>query len=202
MPATTVEVLQRTANMHGGSPSSPFGRCIYNLRLQNKFSLEGDTEIKCGRLCNGSSRLDGSLNPCDFYTDSQDYFLETCAWHVRAKRRKDRHEFLQEDILRTDEEKCLNCSATLEQGCSSYVNVKHIIDEICAKKAHIENEIKRGNLQIIEQINVEGCRSCPGKANSHNCNGSGGYCSMREMYEFWRIFPQTKPTDSLITIAA
>lgn len=198
MPATTVEVLQRTANIYGGSPSSPVGRCIYNLRIQNKHPLEGNTEIKCGRLCNGSNRLNGSLNPCDFYIDAQDYFLEICAWQVRAKRRKDKYESLGEDALRPDEVKCFKCSATLEQGCNGYVNVKHIVDEICARKAHIENEIKRGNMPLLEQDKAEGCLNCSGKANDHNCGGSAGYCSMREIYEFWRIFPQTRPRDSLV----
>ncbi|MEK6860061.1 MAG: hypothetical protein AABX54_04575 [Nanoarchaeota archaeon] len=205
MSTATIEVLQNVARTYGGSHNSPLGRCIYNLKLIQKIPLVGDTETKCGRMCNGSSRLNGSLNLCDFYTDSQFYFLEFCAWHVRADRIRVRHEFLGEDDLNPDEERCLNCHATLEQGCSGYVNVRHVVDEICAKKAHLENELKRGNLPILEQYKGDGCAGCPGESQGpHDCQGSSGYCSMRELYEFWKIFPQTKPAsqNQLVTIAS
>lgn len=185
----SIEIRQITES-YGGSSCSNSGRCIYNLRLLHKIHLQGDIEIKCGQLCNGSSRLNGSLNPCDFYTDSEDYFLERCAWHVRAKRRIERHRFLNEESLGPEETNCLNCAADVNSG-NCYVNVKHVVDELCARKAHLENEKRRGKLLKDIKNLGDDCLNCLGKSNTKRC--SGDYFSMRDLYDFQRLFPHVEP---------
>ena len=192
---------------HLGGFDSLSGRCIYNLRLVHKMPLEG-LEIKCRQLCSGTNTgADGSLFPCDYFVDSEDYYQDSCAWNVRAKKLRNRiiakHGKFSQGFLQPAEDYCLSCNGTIDSDCQGYFNVRDVVDELCAHKSEIKIKLKkRVSLQGLET----NCKTCLGKVNCRNCED--GFYSSRDLFEFKTLFlpvnsiPESIPNHSLYLFQA
>lgn len=160
-----------------GTVENDSGRCIYNLRLVHKVPLD-KIDYKCAFECNGANKCNGSVNLCDFYIDSEDYYNQICALRARAKRKKDK-----EMLLTDGDMKCLDCIGTENKDCEQYVNVAYVVNEICGHKARVERKTRQ-NFPLIGL--EENCAACLGDKNIlTRCDN---FYSMRDFHEFAALF--------------
>jgi hypothetical protein len=168
---------ETTVNTYNGTREDNSGRCICNLRLMHKSPI-ALIDYKCLFECNGANHLNGSVNPCDFYIDCEDYYEQICALKVRAKRKEDKQMVLSEG-----DNKCLECTGVKNQNCEHYVNVRYVVDEICGHKPRIEKK-SRKHLPLIGLEN--NCAVCIGdKHLERRCNK---FYSLKDFREFDVLF--------------
>jgi hypothetical protein len=145
------------------------GMCAYESNaLAGKINV---TVLQLGKTCSSCKSNPESGKNCDFYVDYRDYDRGACAWNQRSQRRVDK---VKGDLskLTKDEIFCLECEADFENtrcaNAEGYFNVRHVVDELCASRAKVQDKNKKGKPLKDLELNCLGCSAQRG--NPRNCD--------------------------------